>query len=216
VGIGAVPRREQRCDDLPRPVEARLDGADGRFGDVGDLLVRHVIPVAQDDHQPILRWQGIEDASHLAAPLGGFEALLGAGAVVGHPPPPHDVLHGQAALVSAAQAIDAVVRGDRQDPGGELAGGVIGVDARVDPQEGLLRGILGFGSTAQHAIGQVVDGRLVRRHQLGEGILVAPPGLCHPQALLIGSHPGTASRVALFPFLIIRLYVGRDKTVAAR
>jgi hypothetical protein len=86
-----------------------------------------------------------------------------------------DVLH-----PSPAQPVDAVIRGDRQDPRFERAAGVVAAQIEISPQERLLSGILGFDVIGQHAVAQVIDGILIGIEQVGEGVLVARDRRLYP------------------------------------
>ena len=81
---------------------------------------------------------------------------------------------------AAAQTVDAVVRSDRQQPSGKRPFAVVALDVLIDAQEGLLRGIFRGFRLAQHAIAQVVDGRLIRFDYISEGFIAALLRLEHP------------------------------------
>ena len=84
---------------------------------------------------------------------------------------------------AAAQAINAVMRGNGQEPRREFLIGVALFQFRVRPQESFLRRVLGILCVAQHAVRQVVHRRLVRFDQLSERVWIAALSALHEQLL---------------------------------
>src|SRR5574341_2084828 len=110
--------------------------------------------------------------------------LFGAWLWVGRITPGREMIPGEQAQAPLAQAINTVVRGDSQQPCRELAAGVVRSQPRIGPDKGLLGGILSLCRVPHHAIAQIEDGPLVILDQMGEGALVAAPGLGDPVLFL--------------------------------
>src|SRR6185436_4119189 len=82
------------------------------------------------------------------------------------------------------QPINAVVRSNRKQPGGETPLTIKARQARVGPQKDLLAGVFGILSAPKHPVGQVVDRAGVPVHQLTERCAIAAERLVDPADLL--------------------------------
>src|SRR4051794_14145358 len=149
-----------------RPEEPALDRAERRLGDLGDLLVRQALQVAEDEHRPVLRAQLGELRLEALAPLGLDEHAGGlADILIGGVLRAPLVLQGQVRLrAPARECVQGRVVGDPQKPTLERTVAPVRLEPVEGPEQGVLRDVVGVGGP--HDAGRhAVDAPAMARHQ---------------------------------------------------
>ncbi len=166
-------------EHLPRAVDPRLDRPQGDVEHLGDVLVRELLLVPQNDHDPVVGGEildrvleSIAIRSFLMSVLSGVSRGDGVLALDFALRALDRFVHGERVDAPFAHRVDTEVRRDLQEPVGESVRGVVAVEHREDFGERFLREVAGFLAVSHHLVADVVDGALVFDEQRAVGPFV--------------------------------------------
>jgi len=181
-------------------VDPGLDRADRHPEHAGDLFIRQVLLVPQQDGRPRIGRQLLDEGVEPASQLALLDLLVGTiGRVLELDRP---FLAGGALLGLGERdelrpvppvMIDAQPGGDRVQPGPERPRRVVAGEGAEGPQERLLRQVLGILGPPQDAQAQPVDLAQVALDQEAVGVRVVLEASAH-QARVVGLPVGPGSR----------------------
>src|SRR5262249_38606243 len=158
-------------------MDARLDGAQWQMKCFGDFLVRKVLLVSHEHHDPIMRRKRIDQSPGSVLFLRSRRDLFGA------QPGIFDVyrvllvvmvpLRQRNRLVLApADVVNAQPRGDAEQPGRERTLGVVAIQGAEHAHESLLSAVLSILCPADHSQRKGIDPGLIHLDQLPIGLLI--------------------------------------------
>jgi len=137
---------------VPGSVQAAFYRPHGNAQGAGDFLVRHIVPVAHDDHRSFLASEHRQELLHGFLFLFAAGLIFRAGGAVGRVVLGEKAFEGKEDRPFSAEAVDAVMGRDRKHPCAERPLKIIFGKALVRTPEGFLRGILGIFRVSQHPV----------------------------------------------------------------
>ncbi len=163
------------------------DGAGGDVEHPADVLVAHVLELAQRQGEAVAFGKPRVGGPHVGALVGDQRAELrvGVGRLVGSRRA-LDVVGGRDPRAVGAAVVDQIARRPVQvGRQVDLAAGQV-VEPREDPEKGLLGDVGGVLPAPGEPVGDVVEAVLVAPEELGEGVAVAREGPA-PELLVGGA-----------------------------
>ena len=182
-GHRSPARGQLLLQELPRRVQARLDGLRVDSEDLGHVLVVAVHEVPEHDHGAVLRLEPLDRFEHDVAPLILGQQVGRTGVIRGEP-----LIDGPGIAVANPQDVERFVDRHPVDPAVELVLRVIVGEVLVGLHEDCLCDVARILGVAQHAQGHVVNRLFVLPDERGEGLRIARQAIPDPRCIDVLTH----------------------------